>query len=90
MTRRHLSAAPWAFCTLLLAAAAVASVTLEGFDWGAEDFVAAALLLSGGCVGLEIARRTISSRTGRILAAGFVITCVLFIWAELAVGVFGA
>ncbi|WP_043539053.1 hypothetical protein, partial [Salinarimonas rosea] len=83
-------AAPWAAATLLLVAAAIATVATEAVAWGGEDFAAAALLLYGACAGWEVARRRLPGRAGRCAAALAIAALVLLVWAQLAVGVLGS
>ena len=55
-------------------------------DWSAADFVVMGLLLFGaGCLFVLIARRT--SRKRRVLIGGAFVIAILYVWAELAVGV---
>jgi uncharacterized membrane protein YfcA len=74
----------WAVAAITLLAAAIG--TLAGaMNWGPEDFLAAALLLGGAAVGVELALRL--PRRLRLPVAGLVLAAMLLIWAELAVGI---
>ena len=61
----------------------------EEVDWTAGDFVVAgALLFAAGLAFDRAIARTTAARS-RVIACGAVLAVLLFIWAELAVGVFG-
>lgn len=58
------------------------------FNWGILDFVAAAVLLAGTGIALELARLKLRSRASRLVAGGAIVLLLLTAWAELAVGIF--
>ncbi|QBE61674.1 hypothetical protein [Pseudoduganella lutea] len=65
------------------------SMQLGGaFDWGAFDFVAAAVLLAGTGFALELALAKLRTGRARATAAAVIVLALLAIWAELAVGLF--
>lgn len=81
----------WATLAALLAVPALAMrfAPAAGFNWTAADFVAAAVLLGGLGLGLELAvrlSRDWAYRAGAALAVG---TGFLLLWANLAVGLVG-
>lgn len=67
---------------------AVAMQFSHEIDWGAMDFLAAALLLFGAGALATYAMRRLSTRGRRLWAAAAVGATVLVVWAELAVGLF--
>ena len=65
------------------------SMLLGGaFDWGVFDFAAAAVLLAGTGLALELARAKLRSRASRVAAGAAIVLALLVAWAELAVGIF--
>lgn len=61
---------------------------LFNFPWTGSDFVAAALLLvSTGCT-FDVVTRKFTSQTQRIMAGALILLIAIYIWAELAVGIF--
>ncbi|WP_210527010.1 hypothetical protein [Rubellimicrobium arenae] len=75
---------PWAGAALLLLVPALAMRVTDEVAWGPEDFLALGLLLALGCGAWEIATRRPSRRA---VAALVILGAVLYVWAELAVGV---
>lgn len=59
-----------------------------GVDWSVGDFVIFGLLLIATCIGLELAVGMSRSRRTRMLASILVVLGFLWLWAELAVGLF--
>ena len=57
-------------------------------NWGAEDFLAAAILLTGAGVGVWTVRRFAPTAGLRLIGYALLLTALLLIWAELAVGIF--
>ena len=57
-------------------------------NWGAEDFIAAAILLGGAMAGVWAVRRYAPNPTMRLIGYALVLAALLLIWAELAVGIF--
>ena len=57
--------------------------------WSVGDFIVMAMLLYGTGVLCEFAIRRITTISDRYLAFVLILLLCLFIWAELAVGVFG-
>ncbi len=74
-----------AACLLLLPLAAMQVTT--GVNWDGPDFAAAALLLGGAGLGIELAVRMVRNRSTRLALIGAVLLTLLLIWAELAVGI---
>lgn len=68
-----------------------AKATVHGppaFNWGTEDLLAAAILLSVFVAAVVIARRLIPSGRRRAIAIGAITLAVALVWAGLAVGLF--
>ena len=78
----------WGALAGLLAVPALAMQFTREFNWGAEDFAAAALLLGLTGLGLELAARARISRAGRLAIVAGVLGLLLVVWTELAVGIF--
>lgn len=57
-------------------------------NWTAFDFFAAAVLLFGTGLLCELALRKIREVKYRVAVCGILLTALLVIWAELAVGIF--
>lgn len=57
-------------------------------NWGIEDIIAAAILLGGALLGVLAVRRFASNGNARLMGYAMVIAALVFIWAELAVGIF--
>lgn len=83
-TRRLL----WAGIAALLALPAIAMQFTAEVNWGPEDFAAAAILLGGTGLALEVAARVLATPRKRALAAMVIVAGLLLVWAELAVGIF--
>ena len=67
---------------------AVAMQFSREIDWGATDFLAAAILLFGAGAVATFAVRRLRTRGRRLWAIATVGATVLVLWAELAVGLF--
>jgi hypothetical protein len=76
----------WSLAGAVLLVPLVAMAFTKEMNWGAEDFVAAALLLGGVGLAFEVAVRVTRSTLGRVLIGAVLLTALLVIWAELAVG----
>jgi len=59
-------------------------------DWGSGDFIITAILLFATGIVIELFNRKIRNRTYGGTLIVFVILCLLLLWAELAVGIFGS
>lgn len=57
-------------------------------NWGAEDFMAAAILLGGAGIGVWAVRRVAPNGMMRLAGYGVVLTALVLFWVELAVGIF--
>ena len=79
----------WGGAGAVLLAAAVASRTVEGFDWTLGDFVAAGIILGTVCLGFELATRGLSGHAARAAASLGLLGAFLTVWVNLAVGIIG-
>ncbi len=66
----------------------VAMLATKEMNWGPGDFAAAALLLAGTGLALELAVAKLRTRKARLAAAALIVLALLVAWAELAVGIF--
>ena len=57
-------------------------------NWTALDFVVAAILLAGTGFALELAVGRVASTKQRLLWVGAIALAFVYVWAELAVGIF--
>ncbi len=62
---------------------------VEGVKWTAIDFIAAAIMLLGAGIGIEIALRVVKKFEYRIAACVAILFALAVVWAELAVGIIG-
>jgi hypothetical protein len=62
---------------------------VAGVNWTALDFVAAAVLLGGTGLMIELAVRLFRSTAERLGAAVALFVCLAQVWANLAVGIIG-
>lgn len=85
MTAQTLRKAGWSLAAALLLAPAIAMQFTREMNWGAGDFVAAALIIGGIGLGLEAAAR-LQGRT-RVIVGALAVLAGLAVWAELAVGI---
>ncbi|MCU0947240.1 MAG: hypothetical protein MUF47_03175 [Porphyrobacter sp.] len=79
----------WGAACLLLAVPLVAMQFTSEVNWGAEDFAAAALLIGGLGLAIELAVARVQMPVRRFAAIALAVFLFLAIWAELAVGIFG-
>jgi hypothetical protein len=61
---------------------------LARFPWTLSDFVVMGVLISGVGTLVELARTKVRNKTHRIALIGGFVFLGLWLWAELAVGVF--
>lgn len=75
-------------CMLLLIPFIAMQFT-EEVNWTTADFLVMGILLTVTGVVCEIIMRKAKTTRSRIIVCGIVLLAFFFIWAELAVGVFG-
>jgi len=78
----------WGVGALLVLAPAVAMRFTDEVNWGAEDFVFAAVLVLAVGLAYEAVVRITGRRAWRVGAAIVLAIAFLAIWAEAAVGIF--
>jgi hypothetical protein len=80
----------WTVVAGLLLLPLVAMQFTDEVDWSGGDFLAAALLLGGTGLLIEVAVRQSQDLAYRLASAGALLTALLLLWVNLAVGVIGA
>ena len=73
----------------VLAIPFVAMQFTDSVQWGLFDFTVAAVLLFGTGLLVELVLRKVSKTLHRVAICVGLLTMLLLIWVELAVGVFG-
>jgi hypothetical protein len=74
---------------LLLMIPLVAMQFTNEVDWGVEDFTIMGILLMGTGLAYVFTTRKVTSNKYRITIGAALLAILLFIWAELAVGIIG-
>lgn len=74
----------------LLSVPLIAMQFSTSWDWNAFDFLVMGVLLLGTGIVCELVLRKVKSTRTRILICVVILICLFFVWAELAVGVFGS
>lgn len=74
---------------LLLIPFTAMQLGVEGVKWTAIDFFAAAAMLVGAGLAIEMALRVIKGFGTRIAVCAAILVVLALVWAELAVGLFG-
>ena len=78
--------AGWGLAGAILLVPLVAMAFTAEMNWGAEDFLAAAVLLGGFGLAFELAVRVTRNPIVRVVTGLALGTLLLLVWAELAVG----
>lgn len=60
----------------------------SGFEWDATDFIVMGGLIFVAGMIFELAMHKIKTKKQRIIAGALVVLAFIYIWAELAVGIF--
>ena len=74
---------------LILLLPLVAMQFSDDVVWSAGDFIVAGALLFGTGIAFELLARRTSSPVRRAVLGVVLLAALLFVWAQLAVGVFG-
>ena len=80
---------PWAVATLILLLPLVAMQFTDEVNWGPVDFVVAAALLFGSLIAYELVARKMGSIAYKAAVGIAVVTALLLVWVNLAVGIIG-
>lgn len=75
---------------LLLCIPLIAMQFTAEVNWDTWDFLIMGILLVGTVTLCEFVLRTVKSTTNRLLICAGVLLVFFFLWAELAVGLFGS
>jgi len=59
-------------------------------NWDFKDFIAAAVLLLGAGLAIELVIRNVQTNATRTVLFIIILLALFLIWAELAVGIFGS
>lgn len=74
---------------VLLMVPLIAMLFTKEVNWTVSDFVAMGMLLLGAGLGCELILRKVKKTSYRIAICVAILFAFLFVWAELAVGIFG-
>jgi dipeptide/tripeptide permease len=74
---------------LILLIPAIAMLFTNEVKWSLFDFLAAAVLLTGTGLLIELVLRRVKKASHRWAICAVIIVLLLLTWAELAVGIFG-
>ncbi len=78
----------WGSAAAILLLPLLAMLVTDEMAWGAEDFLAAALLLGSAGLALEGAVRVVQGTKARVAVGLAILAALMLVWAELAVGLF--
>lgn len=73
---------------MLLLIPLIAMQFTDAINWGFGDFVVATIILLEAALSVDYVVRKVKSRKKIITLIGFVLLGLIFIWVELAVGIF--
>ncbi len=74
----------------LLALPAIGMLISDEVNWSPFDFVVGFVLLGGTSLAVDFLWSKLKPRRSRLIAVGAVLFVLMFIWAELAVGLVGS
>lgn len=74
---------------LLLVPFGAMQLGVEGANWTGFDFIAAAVILLGAGLAIEVALRVVKRFEYRVAACVAILSALALVWAEIAIGVFG-
>lgn len=60
----------------------------DGFKWTARDFIAAAVMLLGAGLAIELVLRKVTTASSRVAWCGGILVVLMLVWGELATGFF--
>lgn len=79
---------PWLAIAALLTVPFIAMQFDNGVDWTTSDFVVMGLLMGTAVLAAQLLMRLLPTRRSRLIALAVVAVLFLYVWAELAVGIF--
>jgi hypothetical protein len=82
--------APWAIAAFILLLPLVAMPFTDEVVWDETDFVVASAMLFGACGAWELASRASESITYRAGVGVAIVTALILVWMNLAVGIIGS
>lgn len=74
----------------LLALPAIGMLISDEVNWSPFDFVVGFVLMGGTALAIDFLWSKLKTRRSRLIAVGAVLFVLVFIWAELAVGLVGS
>ena len=89
MTQKQTILAIFAVPALLMAAAFLGNLFVEGWNWSRFDFILAAILLFGTAGLISLVRAIVKNSKYKILISLLIVVILVLVWMELAVGLFG-
>jgi hypothetical protein len=75
--------------TSILSIPVLGKLFTDEFQWALPDFIIGAILLYGTSFMIDFIPRKVQKKSHRLALSGFILLVLLFIWAELAVGLIG-
>lgn len=78
----------WGTVAAILLTPLVAMRFTTEVNWTATDFLFAGVLLGGGGLLIELVVQRVRSPRTRLLLSGVILSAVILIWIEAAVGIF--
>lgn len=88
-TQKQNTAFIFAIPSLLLAAAFIGNLFVDGWDWSGSDFVIAGILLFGTASFIYMIVSSKFSFKIKLIISIVTILILILVWMELAVGLFG-
>lgn len=89
ITQKQTTLAIFAVLALLMAAAFLGNLFVEGWYWSRFDFILAAILLFGTAGLISLVRAIVKNNKYKILISLLIVVILVLVWMELAVGLFG-
>lgn len=89
MIQKQKTLAIFAVPALLLVIASLGNLFVEGWNWSLSDFVVAGILLFGTAGLISLVRTLVKNKRFKFLIIFAIITILVLVWMELAVGIFG-
>lgn len=75
--------------TIILTIPVFGKLFTDDFQWALPDFIIGAILLYGTGIIIDFILKKIQKKSHRLALCGLILFVLLFIWAELAVGLIG-